>query len=48
MGNLVTKDLIVFAIYFFIVAFYGYWVYRRKKKAQTGVNDFFLAEGALT
>jgi SSS family solute:Na+ symporter len=42
------KDYIVFFIYFVIVAGYGYWVYQRKKKAQTDSKDFFLAEGSLT
>jgi len=41
-------DYIVFVIYFVIVAGYGYWVYKRKKKAQTDSKDFFLAEGSLT
>jgi SSS family solute:Na+ symporter len=48
MGELATKDIIVFFIYFFIVAGYGYWIYRRKKSAQTTSTDFFLAEGQLT
>jgi len=30
------------------VGFYGYWIYRRKKKAESTSADFFLAEGALT
>jgi solute:Na+ symporter, SSS family len=48
MQELHSIDYIVFLIYFFIVAFYGYWVYQRKKKAQADSKDFFLAEGALT
>src|SRR5262245_16044401 len=48
MGQLATSDIIVFFIYFVIVASYGYWIYRRKKKAQTTSGDFFLAEGQLT
>jgi SSS family solute:Na+ symporter len=48
MQRLQTTDYIVFLIYFLIVAIYGYWVYNRKKKAQTDSKDFFLAEGALT
>jgi SSS family solute:Na+ symporter len=35
-------------IYFFIVAGYGYYIYRKKKKAVTDTHDFFLAEGSLT
>jgi SSS family solute:Na+ symporter len=49
MNSLHSKDYIVFLIYFLIVAFYGYWVYHKKKK--TGVSashDYFLAEGSLT
>jgi solute:Na+ symporter, SSS family len=48
MQQLQLFDYIIFLIYFLIVAFYGYWVYQRKKKAQTDSKDFFLAEGALT
>ncbi len=43
-----TSDYIVFLFYFLIVAIYGFWVYNRKKKAQTDSKDFFLAEGSLT
>lgn len=48
MGSLKTSDYIVFLVYFLAVAGYGYWVYRRKKSAQTTSTDFFLAEGQLT
>ncbi|MES2332354.1 MAG: sodium/sugar symporter [Bacteroidota bacterium] len=49
MKSLQTADYIVFLIYFVIVATYGYWVYRRKKKASTTAShDYFLAEGSLT
>src|SRR5258708_19143378 len=48
MQKLQTADYLVFLIYFIIVATYGYWIYNRKKKAQTDSKDFFLAEGALT
>ena len=48
MKQLANSDIIVFFIYFFLVAGYGYWVYRRKKKTQTTSTDFFLAEGQLT
>jgi len=48
MKQLANSDIIVFFIYFFLVAGYGFWVYRRKKKAQTTSTDFFLAEGQLT
>jgi solute:Na+ symporter, SSS family len=48
MQKLQTADYIVFLIYFFIVSFYGYWIYTRKKKAEIDSKDFFLAEGSLT
>lgn len=48
MQELHLWDYIVFLVYFVIVAFYGYWIYHKKKKAQTDSKDFFLAEGALT
>lgn len=48
MNHLQTEDYIVFLVYFIIVAGYGYWIYNRKKKAQTDSKDFFLAEGSLT
>ncbi|NCI49850.1 sodium/solute symporter [Sediminibacterium roseum] len=49
MKSLQTADYIVFLIYFVIVATYGYWVYRKKKKASTTAShDYFLAEGSLT
>ncbi|MBB6126321.1 sodium:solute symporter family transporter [Mucilaginibacter lappiensis] len=49
MSKFSTIDYIIFIIYFFVVAGYGYWVYSRKKKNSiTGSHDFFLAEGSLT
>jgi SSS family solute:Na+ symporter len=49
MKSLQTADYIVFLVYFVIVSSYGYWVYRRKKKASTTAShDYFLAEGSLT
>ena len=48
MYNLKPIDWIVFLTYFVIVASYGYWIYRRKKKVATNTKDFFLAEGSLT
>src|SRR5688500_3037796 len=48
MKHLATSDIVVFIIYFLVVAGYGYWVYNRKKKAVTDTHDFFLAEGSLT
>ena len=46
--NLVFADYVVFIIYFVLVASYGIWIYRRKRKAVTDTKDFFLAEGSLT
>lgn len=49
MNNLATSDILVFILYFILIAGYGYWIYRRKKKASvTASHDFFLAEGSLT
>lgn len=48
MGQLATKDIIVFLFYFIIVAGYGYWIYQRKKNTHNNSKDFFLAEGSLT
>ncbi len=41
-------DIIVFVIYFILVASYGIWIYRRKKHIKETSTDFFLAEGSLT
>src|ERR1700759_4483165 len=48
MNKLASLDVVIFVIYFLIVAGYGFYIYRRKKKAVTGTHDFFLAEGSLT
>jgi len=48
MNKLLLQDKLIFIIYFIIVAAYGIWIYRRKKKALTDTHDFFLAEGSLT
>ncbi len=48
MEELQLLDYAVFLVYFAIVAFYGFWIYHKKKKAETDSKDFFLAEGALT
>jgi len=48
MGKLQNLDKIIFVVYFFIVAGYGIYIYRKKKKAVTDTHDFFLAEGSLT
>lgn len=42
-------DIIVFVIYFIIVASYGYMIYMKKKKVEvSSSHDYFLAEGSLT
>lgn len=48
MGLLGRADYIVFLLYFVVVAFYGYYVYQKKKSASPDSKDFFLAEGSLT
>lgn len=48
MQTLVTQDYLVFFAYFVIIVGYGFWIYNRKKIAQTSSNDYFLAEGSLT
>src|SRR6201995_1741520 len=48
MSKLLFQDKLIFIVYFIIVSGYGYYIYRRKKKAVTGTHDFFLAEGSLT
>src|SRR4051812_8164996 len=48
MDKLLLEDKIIFVIYFLIVAGYGYYIYRKKKKAVMDTHDFFLAEGSLT
>jgi solute:Na+ symporter, SSS family len=49
MNTLATKDIVVFILYFIMIAGYGYWIYRKKKKASiTASHDYFLAEGSLT
>lgn len=48
MKGLSTLDVLVFVLYFILVAGYGYWIYLKKKKAVQDTKDFFLAEGSLT
>jgi SSS family solute:Na+ symporter len=43
-----TEDYIVFILYFFIVAGYGYSVYRKRNRSELGAKGYFLAEGTLT
>ncbi len=48
MNKLLFQDKLIFVIYFLIVSSYGYYIYRKKKKAVMDTHDFFLAEGSLT
>ena len=48
MNKLLFQDKLIFIIYFIIVSGYGYYIYRKKKKAVMDTHDFFLAEGSLT
>lgn len=41
-------DIVVFLIYFIVVAFYGIWIYRKKSREAETSTDFFLAKGTLT
>ncbi|MRG43745.1 sodium/solute symporter [Chitinophaga sp. SYP-B3965] len=47
-NNLALSDYLVFIAYFLLVSSFGYWIYRRKRKATASTTDFFLAEGSLT
>jgi SSS family solute:Na+ symporter len=48
MGRLAPLDHLVFVLYFIVVAAYGWWVYRRKKRKEADSKDYFLAEDSLT
>jgi SSS family solute:Na+ symporter len=48
MNQLQSIDYAVFLVYFVVVAAYGYWIYKRKQRAEASTTDFFLAEGSLT
>ncbi len=48
MNKLLLQDKLIFIVYFIIVASYGIYIYRKKKKAVMDTHDFFLAEGSLT
>ncbi len=48
MKPLSSADILVFVIYFLIVAGYGYWIYRKRKSREHDSKAFFLAEGSLT
>lgn len=48
MGKFATIDYLIFIVYFFLVAGYGFWIYYKHKKHTESSNDYFLAEGSLT
>jgi solute:Na+ symporter, SSS family len=48
MNNIATKDIVVFIMYFILIAGYGYWIYWRRKSREHDSKAFFLAEGSLT
>lgn len=48
MQTLQNIDYAVFFFYFLVIAFYGLWIYYKKKKAIEDSKDYFLAEGSLT
>lgn len=48
MNRLSLFDYLVVALYFLVVALYGFWVYQKKKVVTASTKDYFLAEGSLT
>jgi SSS family solute:Na+ symporter len=48
MNKLQLADWLVFLAYFILISVYGYYIYRRKKTANTSSKEFFLAEGSLS
>ena len=47
-SQLTFLDILVFVIYFIIVAGYGYSIYLKRKKHEHDAKAYFLAEGTLT
>src|ERR1700709_1473791 len=47
-NRLTYGDWAIFFIYFIIVSFYGWWVFKRKNKSDATSKGYFLAEGSLT
>lgn len=43
-----STGFLVFLFYFLVVSIYGIWIYKRKRNANPGTKDYFLAEGSLT
>jgi solute:Na+ symporter, SSS family len=48
LKTLSIGDWAVFLVYFIIVSFYGFWVYKRKNQSDATSKGYFLAEGSLT
>lgn len=48
MSKLAPEDYVVFFAYLIAISLYGYYIFQRKKKTNSDVKDFFLAEGSLT
>lgn len=48
MNTLQTADYVVFFVYFILIAWYGIYIYNKKKSKLASSKDFFLAEGSLT
>lgn len=48
MEKFALIDYVIFFVYFFVVAGYGYWIYRKKTSKDQTSQDYFLAEGSLT
>jgi len=48
MEKFAPVDYIIFVIYFFVVAGYGYWIYRKRTARDGSSKGYFLAEGSLT
>ncbi|WP_295771287.1 sodium/sugar symporter [uncultured Mucilaginibacter sp.] len=48
MNHLELTDYVVFLVYFFIVAGYGYYIYHKRKTKELDAKEYFLAEGSLT
>lgn len=48
MSKLQTADIIVFFVYFVIVATYGYYIYYKRRAKELDAQEYFLAEGSLT
>jgi SSS family solute:Na+ symporter len=48
MGKLALVDILIFGMYFIVVAGYGWFIYNRNRRKDASTTDYFLAEGSLT